>query len=243
MNGGQRTPAKQIVVVSLDRVWREAVARAIETMGHRAAAVAELRSLENTDPEVVLIHSVIGLRETGATVQLVGAARAIVVGVAIGDLRPYITLGVAGILTDDAGLDQVMEGVGVVSDGYRFMSQRAIQAVASSPESAAGVSDLTRRELEIASLAALGLTNKEIAAHLTIELQTVKNHVHNILTKLRISNRRHLPHVMHLHLSQSRRPEPAATLSSGVLVLTQSQDSPSRSACDFGIAATPSLSR
>ena len=32
--------------------------------------------------------------------------------------------------------------------------------------------------------------NKEIAACFNLELQTVKNYVHNILEKLRVSNRR-----------------------------------------------------
>ena len=34
-----------------------------------------------------------------------------------------------------------------------------------------------------------GMSNKEIAARLQIELPTVKNHVHSILTKLKASRR------------------------------------------------------
>ena len=37
---------------------------------------------------------------------------------------------------------------------------------------------------------AQGLSNAEIAERLTIELGTVKNHVHNILTKLNVNSRR-----------------------------------------------------
>ena len=48
---------------------------------------------------------------------------------------------------------------------------------------------LTNRELEIISLIAEGLPNKEIAQQLFIETQTVKNHVHNILDKLQLQNR------------------------------------------------------
>ncbi len=43
---------------------------------------------------------------------------------------------------------------------------------------------LTPREVEIAGLLDDGLTNKEIARRLYIEVATVKNHVHNILEKL-----------------------------------------------------------
>ena len=43
---------------------------------------------------------------------------------------------------------------------------------------------LTARELQIVRLMREGLSNKEIAVQLGIEVQTVKNHVHNILEKL-----------------------------------------------------------
>ncbi len=49
---------------------------------------------------------------------------------------------------------------------------------------------LTARELEVLHCVARGLSNKEIAAALTIEIHTVKHHVHNILEKLRMSHRR-----------------------------------------------------
>ena len=48
---------------------------------------------------------------------------------------------------------------------------------------------LTARELGIVSFIADGLSNKEIAARLGIELSTVKNHVHHILEKLQVARR------------------------------------------------------
>ena len=48
---------------------------------------------------------------------------------------------------------------------------------------------LTTRELGIVTCIADGLSNKEIAARLGIELSTVKNHVHHILEKLNVSRR------------------------------------------------------
>jgi DNA-binding NarL/FixJ family response regulator len=48
---------------------------------------------------------------------------------------------------------------------------------------------LTRREREIAALIAEGLSNKEIASDLRIGPATVKNHVHNILEKLKVRRR------------------------------------------------------
>jgi two-component system, NarL family, nitrate/nitrite response regulator NarL len=59
---------------------------------------------------------------------------------------------------------------------------------ATSAEVAEGTA-LTPREAEILGHVANGLSNKEIAAQLTITEGTVKNHVHNALEKLHLSNR------------------------------------------------------
>lgn len=48
---------------------------------------------------------------------------------------------------------------------------------------------LSPRELEIAELVALGMTNKEIAQHLIISARTVESHVNHIKTKLGFSRR------------------------------------------------------
>jgi len=56
-------------------------------------------------------------------------------------------------------------------------------------ESPGAVTHLTSRELEIVALIAQGLSNKEIAARLRLGLPTVKNHVHNILSKLGVNRR------------------------------------------------------
>lgn len=48
---------------------------------------------------------------------------------------------------------------------------------------------LTAREIEIVELIERGLSNKQIAATLQVELTTVKNHVHRILRKLGVERR------------------------------------------------------
>ena len=49
---------------------------------------------------------------------------------------------------------------------------------------------LSHREEEILQEIALGATNSEIAAKLFLSVNTVKHHIHNILTKLKLENRR-----------------------------------------------------
>jgi DNA-binding NarL/FixJ family response regulator len=67
------------------------------------------------------------------------------------------------------------------------LAQRAATVLGQDPEEPEG--RLTLRELEIVALIDQGLSNKEIARRLCIELATVKNHVHHILEKLRVHRR------------------------------------------------------
>ena len=48
---------------------------------------------------------------------------------------------------------------------------------------------LTRRQQQLVPLIAQGLTNKEIATHLNISEQTVKNHIHSILRRTGATDR------------------------------------------------------
>jgi two-component system nitrate/nitrite response regulator NarL len=50
-------------------------------------------------------------------------------------------------------------------------------------------SRVTNREMQVAKLIHFGLSNKEIAKKLCIEVSTVKNHVHNLLEKLDVRRR------------------------------------------------------
>jgi len=56
------------------------------------------------------------------------------------------------------------------------------------------VGELTPRECEILEMIELGLSNKEIARKLRIEVGTVKNHVHNILDKMNVRRRNQAAH-------------------------------------------------
>ena len=59
----------------------------------------------------------------------------------------------------------------------------------SRPPAPAGAARLTAREREILGLIDDGMSNKEIARKLSIEVRTVKNHVHNLLEKLSVHRR------------------------------------------------------
>jgi DNA-binding CsgD family transcriptional regulator len=55
-----------------------------------------------------------------------------------------------------------------------------------------GIASLTPREREVAVLIARGLTNRQIAEHLTLTRRTVETHVHNVLGKLELTSRSQL---------------------------------------------------
>jgi len=67
-----------------------------------------------------------------------------------------------------------------------------------SPDGAA-LDQLTARELDVLRELSAGRTNREIAANLVISEYTVKNHLHNILEKLKVSNRREAINIARKH--------------------------------------------
>lgn len=67
--------------------------------------------------------------------------------------------------------------------------RRRVTTLGHSAASADGVPGLTARERDVASLIDMGLSNREIANRLNIEVSTVKNHLHNIFEKLGVNHR------------------------------------------------------
>lgn len=72
--------------------------------------------------------------------------------------------------------------------------------------------NVTRREMEIARLVDQGLSNKEIACLLGIEVSTVKNHVHNLLEKTNATRRSEIGARLRHHLLRAEAPVPTATV-------------------------------
>jgi DNA-binding NarL/FixJ family response regulator len=105
--------------------------------------------------------------------------------------------GIAGYVTQDATVPELTERIRDATRGEfscpprvaatLLRSLAATSSDVGNRTSAAG--RLTPREFEIVQLIERGLSNKEIARHLTIQLATVKNHVHNILEKLSVCRR------------------------------------------------------
>jgi len=168
----------------------------VGTASRRHECIA--RSMEHR-PDVVLLD--MGTPESLMIIRdLVAAAAGLkVVAVAVPEDEPMVIAcakaGVAGYVTREETLDDLTEIVRVVAGGEShcpasltgFLLRRiAMQADDDAP---AETVRLTRREDEVLALIGEGLSNKQIAWRLCIELPTVKNHVHRILEKLAVDGR------------------------------------------------------
>jgi len=71
----------------------------------------------------------------------------------------------------------------------RILEEFALSTPTAGP-AASPLIGLTSREVEVLRELSDGITNQEIAARLYISENTVKNHIHNILDKLHLRNRR-----------------------------------------------------
>jgi len=99
-----------------------------------------------------------------------------------------------GYLTTDSPKDELFALLGKVESGGPVIAESLIPHMmnwlaASSQTDREEEVLLTPREQEILGLLARGHTNGQIAKKLVISVNTVKNHVHNILEKLGVSNR------------------------------------------------------
>lgn len=76
---------------------------------------------------------------------------------------------------------------------------------------------LIRREHEIVSLIMQGLSNKEISRQLRIQNATVKNHIHNILSKLQVRRRGEVAaRIRGSAVLSPRRPRGAGPVAAGI---------------------------
>jgi DNA-binding CsgD family transcriptional regulator len=82
-------------------------------------------------------------------------------------------------------------------------SRVALDAVEAQPELAEGLAALSDAERRVASLAAVGHTNREISRKLFITVSTVEQHLTRVYRKLKVARRDDLPTILHLDIAES----------------------------------------
>ena len=195
------------LAVSADvRIYREGLAQVLSRR-HGITVVGSARNrqetlalIEELRPDILLVDGTgAGVLEEIRELARSGGKVKLVVLTASddeADVIAYAEAGVSGFVSHEDSPEDLVEIVRSVARGELRCSDsmaatllRRVTTLAADRVSAAPAADLTPRELEVFGLLQEGLSNKQIAARLHIELATVKHHVHHILEKLNVARR------------------------------------------------------
>jgi two-component system, NarL family, nitrate/nitrite response regulator NarL len=195
----------RVLVVDDTRLCREGVARIlagepwVASVATADGVEAALDRIGGFSPDVVLVNMA-----TAGSIAVLGAIAAAphprVVAIGASEHEDEVVAcaeaGVAGYLPREASLPELWATVQSVARGETLCSPRVaatllrrVASLAAERRSWARRSRLTGREREVLGLIDQGLSNKQIAQRLSIEVRTVKNHVHSILEKLQVHRR------------------------------------------------------
>jgi two-component system, NarL family, nitrate/nitrite response regulator NarL len=194
-----------LIVVGI-RLYREGLAQLLDAqdgftvVGTAASGRAATAQIERVTPDVAVVE--IGLPDLDAIAEALAARSSPIPMVAMGiadsdsEVLACAERGAASYVTRDASVEELTGTIQRAAKGEVICSPRTVGtlirrvgALAAQLKPGAATVPLTRREREVAALMGEDLSNKEIAARLRIEVATVKNHVHNVLDKLRVHRR------------------------------------------------------
>ncbi|WP_227998921.1 AAA family ATPase [Nocardia australiensis] len=171
--------------VALDAVTAaEAAAELIGRPGQQAAAALARAEYACATDDLIAAESAVlmCIEKFGAAGMPVNRAQGVLLAATIAGRRGAFTLATARLSEARA----VFADVGA----HALLSETTtIQRRLAGSQTVRGATALTRREREVAELAALGCANKEIAARLYVSPRTVEDHLSRILRKLGLSSR------------------------------------------------------
>ena len=194
-----------VLVISPIRLLRDGIAellarRDAAPMLHVAATGDQaLGALDDGAARVVLLDA--GMPDAPALARRLerhAAVRAVIaIAVSPDDVASQVTLaecGVRGYVSHDGSMEELLAATDAALRGELHCPPRLAAALARRLATvragqAEGVGALSHREHEIVQLVDSGMSNKEIASRLHIEMATVKNHMHHILHKLGVQRR------------------------------------------------------
>ncbi len=108
-------------------------------------------------------------------------------------LMKAVDIGINGYVLKDSESAELKKAIRAIMDGETYIQPSLIPALNAKRlernEDEEKIDSLTRRELEVLKLLAIGMYNKEVAEKLEISERTVKNHVSNIFKKLEVTDR------------------------------------------------------
>jgi DNA-binding NarL/FixJ family response regulator len=163
----------------------------ISVTGAVESAKAAFMEVEQNQPDVVLMDlrmpEMDGTRAISELRRVQPNTRVLVLTnyEADEDIFRALQAGAMGYLLKSAPQAEIVEAIQVVYDNRRyvpqFIQERLLEMF--------GREELSQRELEVLTLVARGMSNKEIAKLLYISENTARNHVANCLVKLGANDR------------------------------------------------------
>ena len=178
-------------------------------------------------PDVILLDFVLRSRSSLRLVNGIRSAhpesRIIVMDLAPlqSSLVDYVQAGVAGFVLKDATFTDFIRTIRDVAQGRKVLpppltsslfTEIATHATRKGRGNPFRSVRMTTREREVIELIAEGLSNKQISSRLSLAVDTVKSHVHNILEKLALHTRLEIASYHHAggqpSASSNERPAP-----------------------------------
>ena len=108
-------------------------------------------------------------------------------------LMKAVDIGVNGYVLKDSESAELKKAIFTVADGETYIQPSLIPALNAkmieTNKDAEKIKNLTKSELDVLKLLAVGMFNKEVGKRLEISERTVKNHVSNIFKKLGVTDR------------------------------------------------------
>jgi two-component system, NarL family, nitrate/nitrite response regulator NarL len=193
----------EVFVVAPIRVHRESLcvalneAETLNVAGGAATLAEALPRIRQLGPQVALLDAS-APADVDATLLPASEpeVKLVAVGVPEDEAVEWIEAGASGYIPPDASLDDLADAVTRVARGELVTSREVtahildrIRAGAAEVPVGANEARLTPREAEVLDLAAEGLPDKLIAQRLSIQVQTVKNHMQKILRKFGVHGR------------------------------------------------------
>lgn len=188
----------RILVVDDHRMFAESIARILDdeddmlviaTVHTSRAAVSEAAA---SKPDIAVVDFRLPDGDGATTARQIRAespgTQVVILTASTDDrlLIKAIEAGCAGFVTKDKAASELVASVRLAHAGEAYIAPRLLASLLRRLDrTQVGVgADLTAREREILQLLGQGLTNQAIADRLVLSLNTVRNHVQNILNKL-----------------------------------------------------------
>ncbi len=171
----------------------------IDVVGEAGDGAEVVALAESLKPDVILMDLVMpkldGIEATRRIAGRQPGVRILVVTSFAADDKvfPAIKAGALGYLLKDSSPDDLVRAIRQVYRGEPSLepaiARKVLYELAHPPESPPTPEPLTEREMEVLRLVAQGLSNREIAAKLSVTEMTARTHVSNILSKLHLASR------------------------------------------------------